>query len=42
VSSKAKSENDKQTLIELACTRWQAAVMSKRVLGQALFPRGAR
>jgi hypothetical protein len=37
VSSKAKSENEKQTLIELACTSWQAAVMSERVLGSSFI-----
>ena len=32
-SAKATSENEKRTLIDLACTWSQAAVMSERVLG---------
>ena len=32
-SSKAKSENEKQALIDLACTWAQAALMSERVWG---------
>jgi hypothetical protein len=32
-SSKATTENEKQTLIELACTWAQAALMSERVFG---------
>ena len=34
-SSKATSENEKQTLIDLACTWAQAALMSERVLGSS-------
>jgi hypothetical protein len=34
-ASKATSENEKQTLIDLACTWSQAAVMSERVLGSS-------
>jgi hypothetical protein len=33
VSSEATSENEKQTLIELACTWAQAALMSEKVSG---------
>ena len=36
-SSHAKSENEKQALMDLACTWAQAALMSERVLGSALF-----
>jgi hypothetical protein len=34
-SSKAASENEKRTLIDLACTWTQAALMSERVLGSS-------
>jgi hypothetical protein len=40
-SSKATSENDKQTLIELASTWARAALMSERVCGQVLLRRRA-
>jgi hypothetical protein len=36
-SSKATSENEKRTLIELACTWAQAALMSDRVLGSSFI-----
>jgi hypothetical protein len=36
-SSKATNENEKRTLIEFACTSWQAAVMSERVLGSSFI-----
>ena len=34
-AAKATSENEKRTLIDLACTWSQAAVMSERVLGSS-------
>jgi hypothetical protein len=34
-SSKAKSENEKRTLSDLACTWSQAALLSERVLGSS-------
>jgi len=42
-SSKAPSENEKRTLIDLACTWAQAALMSERVLGSSFIssPRDA-
>jgi hypothetical protein len=36
-SSKATSENEKQTLIDLACTWAQAALMSERVFGSSFI-----
>jgi len=35
--SKATNENEKRTLIGLACTWWQAAVMSERALGSSFI-----
>ena len=37
-SSHAKSENEKQALMDLACTWAQAALMSERVLGSSFVP----
>jgi hypothetical protein len=37
-SSKSKSENEKQALIDLACTWAQAALVSERVLGSSFVP----
>jgi hypothetical protein len=34
-SSKATSENEKQSLLDVACTWAQAALMSERVLGSS-------
>ena len=36
-SSKATSENEKQSLIDLACTWAQAALMSERVFGSSFI-----
>ena len=36
-SSKATSENEKQSLIDLACTWAQAALMSERVSGSSFI-----
>jgi len=36
-SSKVKDENEKQALIDLACTWAQAALMSERVLGASFI-----
>ena len=36
-SSKATSENEKRSLIDLACTWAQAALLSERVLGSSFI-----
>jgi hypothetical protein len=36
-SSKAVSENEKQSLIDLSCTWLQAALMGERVLGSSFI-----
>ncbi len=36
-SSKVTSENDKQTLVDLACTWAQAALVSERVFGSSFI-----
>ena len=41
-SSTATSENEKRTLIDLACTWAQAALMSERVMGVKLYFIAAR